>query len=192
MEQLLHARHRHDPRPGLPGQPQILRVPGPRRLRLGDLGVQLVEPGVHRAELLVVQPGEVLDLHPEGLHRDLELDQRLLRRPNRLLQPLLGAPHGASVPGPVPGFGLGARSRVGSGSGSGLGPGCGSGLGSGAGFGCGSGLGPGCVPGSGSGAGFGWAVTVRPGSGGVGNGGTTRLDSASGRLGRLRAAPARA
>lgn len=90
MEELLDPGHRHDPRPRLVRLAYVLHVPGARGDRLGDLRVQLVEPRVHRAELLVVQTREVLDLDAEGLHGDLELDQRLLGRPHGPLQPLLG------------------------------------------------------------------------------------------------------
>ena len=55
----------------------------------GDMQIELVEPGVHRTEPLVVQPREVLDLDAEGLHGDLELDERALGRPYRLFQAVL-------------------------------------------------------------------------------------------------------
>ena len=99
-------------RPRLLRLAQVLRVAGARRDRLGDQRVQLVEARVHRAELLVVQPGEVLHLDPEGLHRDLELDQRLLGRPHGPLQPLR-----RPAPPPADSRLLGPASLLGSASG---------------------------------------------------------------------------
>src|SRR5690606_18753251 len=76
--------------PGLVGPPPVLGVAAAFGLHLQDPGVQFLEPGVHRAELLLVQPREVLHLDAEGLHGDLELDQRLFGGPYGLFQALLG------------------------------------------------------------------------------------------------------
>ena len=89
LEELLHPGHRHHQRTRLPGLPDVLAVAAARRYRLGDQRVEFVEPGVHRTEPLVMQPREVLDLDAEGLHGDLELDERALGRPYRLFQAVL-------------------------------------------------------------------------------------------------------
>lgn len=102
VEQLLDTGHGHDSRPCLVRLEYVLRITGARGTRLGDLGLQLVEPRVHRTELLMVQPGEVVDLDTEGLHGDLELDQRLLSRSHGPLKPCLGPGVLILAPAPAP------------------------------------------------------------------------------------------
>ncbi len=89
VEELVDTGHRHHQGTGLPGAFDVVALAAVRRDGLGDQGVEFVEARVHRAEALVVQPGEVLHLDPEALHRDLELDQRLLGHADCLLQAVL-------------------------------------------------------------------------------------------------------
>ncbi len=90
VQQLLDAVDRLHPGPCLLRLAQVLGVTGARGPGLGRLRLQLLQPRVQRPEPLLVQPGEVLDLHPEGLHRDLVLDERLFGGPYGPLQTLLG------------------------------------------------------------------------------------------------------
>ncbi len=86
VEQRVQVRQFLDLLPCLGGPAPVLGQAGAGRDRLGDQRVQLVQPGVERAEQLMVDQGEVVDLDPQRLHVHVHAEPGELGGSDPLLQ----------------------------------------------------------------------------------------------------------